>query len=424
MHHRTFWRAVSCPAGPYGWPPLVLVAILFFIIGFVTWLNGPLISFVKIAFSLDDISAFLIPFVFYISYFLFAIPAGRIVTKHGLRQSLIYALSIMTAGMIVTGQFMKAASYPGTLCGFLILGSGLALLQVAVNPYISFLGPVDRAAQRIAIMGICNKIGGILAPVALAAFAMPHIGNLPFLKSNSLVQKQFISTIYWPYIGMATLLALTTLYIKFSSLPDIKTPFSNDKEINAPMKFNATLWFGVMAMFLYVGVEVLAGDAIGTYASGFHIPLNISSLFTSVTLVCMLCGYLAGLICVPRIFSQERALVLSCFTGSVLSLLAYMTHGYLSVACIALLGFSNSMIFPSLFPTVLNSTQNKTSFVSALLVMAYCGGGILPQCFVWLKSIIGFQAAFSTLSCICYFIISLFILCFSKKPHHKLLMAK
>lgn len=412
MHNRTFWRAVSCPAGPYGWLPLILVAILFFIIGFVTWLNGPLISFVKIAFSLDDISAFLVPFVFYISYFLFAIPAGKIVTKQGLRQSLIYALSIMTAGMIVTGQFMKAASYPGTLCGFLILGSGLALLQVAVNPYISFLGPIDRAAQRIAIMGICNKVGGILAPVALAAFAMPHIESLQSSYRNLVLQKQFISTLYWPYIGMAVLLALTTLYIKFSSLPDIKTPLS--KECNTPTKFNPTLWFGVISMFLYVGVEVLAGDAIGTYASGFHIPLNISSLFTSATLVCMLCGYLVGLICVPRFLPQERALLLSCFTGATLSILAYMTHGYLSVACIALLGFSNSMIFPSLFPTILNSTQNKTSFVSALLVMAYCGGGILPQCFVWLKPAIGFQAAFSTLACICYFVISLFILCFSK----------
>lgn len=417
MHNRTFWRAVSCPAGPYGWLPLILVAILFFIIGFVTWLNGPLISFVKIVFSLDDTSAFLVPFVFYISYFLFAIPAGKIVTKQGLRQSLIYALSIMTAGMIVTGQFMKAASYPGTLCGFLILGSGLALLQVAVNPYISFLGPIDRAAQRIAIMGICNKVGGILAPVALAAFAMPHIESLQSSYRNPALQQQFISALYWPYIGMAALLALTTLYIKFSRLPDIKTPLSNDKECNIPTKFNPTLWFGVIAMFLYVGVEVLAGDAIGTYASGFHIPLNISSLFTSATLVCMLCGYLAGLICVPRFLSQERALLLSCFAGSTLSVLAYMAHGYVSVACIAFLGFSNAMIFPSLFPTVLNSTQNKTSFVSALLVMAYCGGGIVPQCFVWLKSIIGFQAAFSVLSCACYFVISLFILFFSKKSH-------
>lgn len=418
MHNRTLWRAVSCPAGPYGWLPLILVAILFFIIGFVTWLNGPLISFVKIAFSLDDISAFLVPFVFYISYFLFGIPAGKIVTKQGLRQSLIYALSIMTVGMIVTGQFMKASSYPGALCGFLILGSGLALLQVAVNPYISFLGPTDRAAQRIAIMGICNKVGGILAPVALAGFAMPHIGQLPLTHSNPFLQKQFISTIYWPYIGMAALLALTTLYIKFSNLPDIKISDSSRTETSIPTKSNPTLWFGVMAMFLYVGVEVLAGDAIGTYASGFDIPLEISSFFTSATLVCMLCGYLVGLVCVPRILSQERALLLSCLTGFALSFLAYMMDGYISVACIALLGFSNSMIFPSLFPTVLNSTQNKTSFVSALLVMAYCGGGILPQCFVWLKSIIGFQAAFSTLSCICYFIISLFILRFSKTHHN------
>ncbi|KDE21444.1 glucose/galactose transporter [Acetobacter aceti 1023] len=419
MHNRRPWHAVSCPAGSYGWLPFIAVAILFFIIGFVTWLNGPLISFMKIAFSLDDISAFLVPFIFYLSYFLFAIPASKIITRKGLRQSLIYALSIMIMGMLVTAQFIKALSYPGALFGFLILGSGLALLQVAVNPYVSFLGPANRAAQRIATMGICNKIGGILAPVTLASLAIPHVEKLEFtnnLQNSLALQQKFTSAIYWPYVGMAALLALAILYIRLSNLPDIKLS-DTKKSITEPYattQLPSAVWMGVMAMFLYVGIEVLAGDAIGTYASGFQIPVRISSLFTSATLVCMLCGYLLGLVCVPRVFSQERALMLSCIIGFGLSILAYITHGYVSVACIALLGFANSMIFPSLFPTVLKNAPNNASFVSALLVMAYCGGGILPQCFVWLKTIIGFQAAFSALSCLSYIGISMYILRFSQ----------
>lgn len=410
---------IPCPAGDYGWRPLVLSAVLFFVIGFVTWLNGPLISFVRVAFTLNDLAAFLVPLVFYFSYFLFSIPASLSVTRTGFKNGLVYALLTMAGGMALTGQCLHAGTYPGALGGFLVLGAGLALLQVAINPYVSFLGPDNRSAQRIAIMGICNKVGGILAPIALATLAMHHISDIS-LKLQTLtdpmarqaLQQNFLDAIYWPYVGMAFLLALTALWAARSSLPEIRTEFSKKYEFKTDflniLRTSLTLRtiLGTGAMFFYVGVEVLCGDAVGTYAQGFGISLDQTKFFTALTLFFMLCGYVSGLVLSPRFITQERYLPLSCLCGGLLSLGAWATYGYTSVLCVTLLGFANSMIFPALFPIALKGSGRHAAQVSAFLVMAYCGGGIMPQIFVVLKHFVGFQTSFSFLALLSYGLIA------------------
>ena len=423
---------MPCPAGAYGWRPLVLSAVLFFIIGFVTWLNGPLISFVRVAFSLNDLAAFLVPLVFYCSYVLFSIPASLSVMRIGFKNGLVCALLVMASGMALAGQCLHAGSYPGALVGFLVLGAGLAVLQVAINPYVSFLGPDNRSAQRIAIMGICNKLGGIVAPIALATLAMRHIADmaatLPTLADPARrlsVRQAFLHAIYWPYMGMAFLLALTAIWAARSSLPDIQTDFCTDtkkeKRFIAVLASSLTrrTLLGAGAMFFYVGVEVLCGDAVGTYAQGFGISLDQTRFFTSLTLFSMLCGYVCGLVLSPRFISQERYLVVSCLGGGLLGMAAWATDGYVSVACVTLLGFANSMIFPSLFPLALKGAGRHTAQVSAFLVMAYCGGGIVPQFFVLLKPFLGFQAAFAGLALLSYGLIATYACHFMGDTHNK-----
>lgn len=423
---------IPCPAGAYGWRPLVLCAVLFFTIGFVTWLNGPLISFVRVAFALNDLTAFLVPLVFYCSYFLFSIPASLSVTRTGLKNGLVYALLIMAGGTAFAGQCLRNGSYPGALTGFLVLGAGLALLQVAINPYVSFLGPDNRSAQRIAMMGICNKLGGIVAPIALATLAMRHIADisatLPALTDPAqrrAVQQGFLNAVYWPYMGMAFLLTLTALWTARSSLPDI--PINFEKTTDTKKYFTKTIsksltrrtLLGAGAMFCYVGVEVLCGDAIGTYAQGFGISLDHTKFFTSFTLFSMLCGYVCGLVLSPRFITQERYLGLSCLCGGLLSLGAWATGGYTSVLCVTLLGFANSMIFPSLFPLALKGSGRYTAQVSAFLVMAYCGGGFVPQFFVLLKPFMGFQAAFASLALLSYGVIAAYAHHFTNRDFNK-----
>ena len=216
----------ACPAGSFGWGPLVCMAGLFFVIGFATWLNGPLIPFVQVAFSLDDVSAFLVPLVFYIAYVVFALPAGHLATRQGPHRTLPLALGSMALGMAITGGGLHAGLYPLALTGLLTLGGGLALLQVAVNPYVTLLGPHARAAQRIAIMGVCNKLGGIVAPLVLAGLAMhtmdglaASLTNAPDAATRTALRAQALDTLAWPYLGMAGVLATAALGMARAHLP-------------------------------------------------------------------------------------------------------------------------------------------------------------------------------------------------------------
>src|SRR5215471_16999016 len=168
-------QAMPAARGALG--PVVIIGALFFIFGFVTWLNGPLITFVKLAFDLDDVNAFLVPMAFYLSYFFLALPASWILRSTGMKRGMAMGLFVMALGALAFGQFATMRVYPGALTGLFVIGAGLSLLQTASNPYISILGPIDAAAQRIAIMGICNKVGGFIAPYALGALVLAGIGE-------------------------------------------------------------------------------------------------------------------------------------------------------------------------------------------------------------------------------------------------------
>ena len=157
---------------------IAIVGALFFIFGFVTWLNGPLIQFAKLAFDVSDSRAFLIPFAFYISYFCLALPSSAMLLKTGMKKGIALGLFAMAVGAVVFGQYTTDRVYAGAVTGIFVIGAGLAILQTASNPYISILGPIEGAAQRIAIMGICNKVAGILAPIVLGALVLHGMDNL------------------------------------------------------------------------------------------------------------------------------------------------------------------------------------------------------------------------------------------------------
>jgi len=385
------------------WKPIAMIGFLFFVIGFVTWLNGPLISFVKVAFELDDVNAFLVPMVFYISYLVLALPASAILRRTGMKRGLAVALLVMALGTYLFGQFVSLRIYGGALAGLFVIGAGLSLLQTAINPYISIIGPIEGAARRIALMGICNKFAGLLAPLVLGTLVLRDIGGVadrvahatdPAVREGLL--SGFAHAIYLPYVGMALLLVLAALFIALSSLPDIDPKESNPAAAVPSGRWPSApnLWFGILCLFLYVGAEVMAGDAIGTYGSGFHLPLDQTKFFTSFTLAAMVVGYVTGFLLTPRYVSQERYLAVSAGLGIVLSTCALVTHGYLSVLCVAALGFANAMMWPAIFPLAIRGLGARTETGSALLIMGICGGAIVPQLFVHLKQVLDFQFVF------------------------------
>lgn len=404
---------------------IAIIGALFFIFGFVTWLNGPLISFAKLAFDVSDALAFLIPSAFYISYFCLALPASFILKRTGMKKGMALGLFVMAVGAAVFGEYTTQRWYPGAVGGIFVIGGGLAILQTAVNPYISILGPIEGAAQRIAVMGICNKLAGVFAPIVLGALVLHGMGDLSAQVASAdaatkdTLLNEFASRVHGPYLAMAGLLALLAVGILFSPLPEIRA-----EQVNATRSDGSTgprtslfqfphVWLGALCIFVYVGVEVMAGDAIGTYGQGFGLPLDETKFFTSLTLGGMLLGYIVGLIAIPRFISQERYLGYSAILGVLLAIGAFLTHGYVSVGFVAALGFANAMMWPAIFPLAIHGLGRLTEYGSALLIMGIAGGAVIPQAFVLLKQHYDFQLVFALLMVPCY----LYILYFAQRGH-------
>jgi glucose/galactose transporter len=386
---------------------------LYFIIGFFTWLNGPLITFVRLAFDLDDVNSFLVLMVFYLSYFVLALPASWILKLTGLKKGLSVALTVMAVGAAMFGEFATRRWYPGALTGLFVIGGGLALLQTAINPYVSILGPIDGAARRIALMGICNKAAGIAAPLVIGALVLGGIGDLAATlqgttgPARAALLDGFAAKIHAPYLVMAAILLVAAVGVLRSPLPDLQVAEANPDDDGAVEGGRSIfsfphLWLGVLCLFVYVGVEVMAGDAIGAYGRAFGLPLDQTKFFTAFTLAAMLAGYLAGLVFTPKIVSQAAYLRASAVMGLVLVGGAFLTKGYVSVGFVAALGFANAMMWPAIFPLAIRGLGKATETGSALLIMGIAGGAIIPQAFAVLKQHLDFQAVFAGLMAPCY----------------------
>jgi glucose/galactose transporter len=341
-----------------------------------------------------------------------------------MKRGMALGLFIMACGAVLFGHFTTARIYGGALVGLFVIGSGLALLQTAANPYVSILGPIASAARRIAFMGVCNKFAGLLAPLVFGALVLSgldefagRVSAAPTPEARAGLLDAFAAQVYSPYMLMAALLAGLALYILKSSLPDVDPGTSNAQlqlsDESKSILAYPHLWLGVVAIFAYVGIEVLAADAIGVYGEGFGLPLSDTRLFTSYTLAAMLLGYLAGLAAIPAYISQERYLALSAALGVLLCLGALATSGPVSVAFIAALGFANAMMWPAIFPLAIKGLGHHTETGSALLVMAIAGGAIIPWIFAILKQHIDFQLAYVALAVPSY----LYLLFFGLRGH-------
>jgi len=210
-------------------------------------------------------------------------------------------------------------------------------------------------------------------------------------------------------------LAALGVWIVRSPLPEVRSSEANAAGAGGRDSLRAYphLWLGVLCLFVYVGVEVMAGDAIGTYGRGFGLPPDSTKLFTSFTLFAMLVGYVCGLILIPRFVSQQRYLAISAVLGVVFALCAYATRGYVSVGFVAALGFANAMMWPAIFPLAIKGLGRLTEIGSALLIMGIAGGALIPQAFAILRQHHDFQLAFAALMLPCY----LYILFYAVKGH-------
>ena len=380
--------------------PLLIVGALFFILGFVTWLNGLLIPYLKTACELTNFQALFVAFAFYISFTLMALPSSWILKNIGFKNGMSLGLFIMGIGALVFIPAANTRDFSFFLTGLFVLGTGIALLQTAVNPYVTILGPMESAAKRISIMGIANKVAGVIAPLALAYFIVRE-GDDEMIKSLETVDiatktqllDEMAHRVIVPYIFMAGVLFILALVIRFINLPDINTEEENnsEKEIGNDEKSSVFqfpyLILGVITLFFYVGVEVIAGDTIIRYGESMGIELSKAKVFTSYTLSAMLVGYVIGILLIPKYLSQKKALQISAILGVVFSLGAIFTTGFTSVFFIAILGLANALVWPAVWPLAIHGLGKFINTGSALLIMAISGGAILPLLWGWLADL-------------------------------------
>jgi MFS family permease len=350
--------------------PLMIIGILFFVFGFITWVNSVLIAFFKDAFQLNNFDSLLVTFAFFISYFVMAIPSSWVLAKTGFKRGMSLGLLSMAIGTLLFIPAAKMANYPMFLLGLFVIGTGLALLQTASNPYVTILGPSESAAKRISVMGICNKVAGILSQFIFGGLFL----------SNGLVGNEKLNTVITPYGIMTIILIALAIWVWFSSLPEVEA--EEIKQQNDTVKESVwsypNLVLGLVAFFLYVGVEVIAGDTIINYGVSQGFDKDVAKIFTTYTLYGMLAGYIVGILFIPKYLSQQKALNYSAILGIVFSIGAIVFTGFTSVLCLALLGLANALMWPALWPLAIKGLGKFTKLGSALIIMMISGGALLP----------------------------------------------
>ncbi|MBN9385623.1 MAG: sugar MFS transporter [Chitinophagaceae bacterium] len=411
-------QTITTPAmvGRRGNSAIFIIGGLFFIFGFITWLNSVLIPFLKLTCELSsDVQAFFVTFAFYMSYFCLGLPSSYILKRTGFKNGMALGLLVMAIGSLVFVPAAQSRSFPLFLVGLFVQGAGLTLLQTASNPYISILGPIESAAKRISIMGVCNKVAGALSPLILGAIVLEGASKLEeqVKTAASIAEKEQLlnemgSKIILPYIVMAVALFLLSWMIKRSSLPEIEMDGgsnASETQMNKTSVFQYPhLVLGFICLFLYVGVEVMAGDAIGIYGRSMGMSLDTTRYFGSCTLAAMLAGYVIGIFTIPKYLSQQNGLKISAIAGIIFTICAQVSSGYVSISFIALLGLANALMWPAIFPLAIDGLGKFTKTGAGLLVMGIAGGALLPLLYGTLKvkPAIGNSLAFFICMLPCY----------------------
>ncbi len=367
--------------------PIIIIAGLFFIFGFVTWINGALIPFMKTINELTDAQSYFVATASYISFVVMALPASYILKKIGYRKGMSLGLIVMAIGALIFIPAAGARTYWVFLSGIFVQGIGMTLLQTAANPYITILGPIESGAKRIAIMGIANKVAGALGSLIFATILLSGIGEIKEKLSIVSVEEKtqlldkMADSVVTPYLIMAGVLFLLGLLIRKAPLPHVEAAPIDDTDEGETTKTSIFqfphLWLGVLTLFVYVGAEVVAGDTIIAYGHSLGLGERANS-FTTYTLMAMVATYALGVFLIPKYISQGKALRISAALGMIFTLCVLFTTGFTSVLFVAALGIANALVWPAVWPLTLKGLGKFTKTASALLIMAISGGAIFP----------------------------------------------
>lgn len=410
---------ISSPAGRKTYRiSLAILAGMFFMFGFVSWVNSILIPYFRISCELTHFESYFVAFAFYIAYFVMAVPSGILLKKVGFKRGIMYGFMLTSLGAFLFVPAALARQFEVFLVGLFAIGTGLAILQTAANPYVTIVGPIDSAAKRISIMGICNKVAGIISPLIFAAlilrsedaelFATIESGTLDAAAKGVLLD-DLIRRVIVPYAALGVILLLAGIGIRHSVLPEIDTDEQNASDEKAGCADKRSIFdypyllLGALAIFFHVGTQVIAIDTIINYADSMNINLLEAKAFPSYTLGCTMLGYLLGIFLIPKYVSQRNALVGCTVLGLALSLGVVLAdfdvtlfghRANASIFFLNALGFPNALIYAGIWPLSIRGLGRFTKTGSSLLIMGLCGNAILPLVYGHFAQLYGLRAGY------------------------------
>lgn len=394
---------------------ILIIGLMFFIIGFVSWINAILIPYFKIACELTNFQAYLVAFAFYISYFVMSVPSAFLLKRVGFKKGMMYAFWIMAVGAFLFIPAAYVRTYEIFLIGLFGLGAGLSVLQTAVNPYITVLGPKESAAQRISIMGICNKFAGILAPLIFAAVILKTSDSALFSQLDTMGEAEknaaldeLIRRVIVPYFCVGMVLIGLGLFVRYSPLPEINTEQESAEVATANSGKKTIFQFphlilGALAIFIHVGTQVIAIDTIIGYAQSMNIDLMEAKVFPSYTLAATICGYTLGIICIPRFISQVTVLRICTIMGALFTLSIIFARGEVtflghqsdvSIWFVVLLGLANSLVWAGIWPLALDGLGKFTKLGASIMIMGLCGNAIMPLFYGYFADVYDVRTAY------------------------------
>ena len=398
---------------------LAMVGCLFFVFGLVSWVNSILVPYFKVACDLQSgVQTYLVTFAFYIAYLVMTVPASFLLKKVGYKKGAMIGLFIMATGTLLFWPAALTRTYAMFLAALFVIGTSLAILQSVANPFVTIIGPHESAAKRISVMGICNKFAGIIAPLLFAAVVIrPEDKDIMAAVESGLLAgpakeaalDEMIKGVIPPYLVLTVFLAVFAVIFFKSPIRDIN-PDKDNKSVEGTQD-RSSVWaypylvLGVIALFCHLGSQQISIATIIEYAQSMGLDLDAAKVFPSYTLACILCGYLIGVVTIPKYISQQKALVVCTVTGLILSVLVLALPLKASIWCVVLLGIPNSLIYAGIWPLAIRGLGKWTTLGSSLLVMALCGNAILSLLYGLMTDYMSLQASYWLLiPCFAYMI--------------------
>jgi glucose/galactose transporter len=399
---------------------------MYFIFGFVSWINAILIPYFKIACELTNFESYLVAFAFYIAYLVMSMPGAFLLKKVGFKRGIMFGFFALSLGTLIFVPAALTRTYGIFLTGLFTMGTGLAILQTAANPYVTIIGPLDKAVQRMSIMGVCNKFAGIVSPLIFAAFTLKATDKelfaaLPAMAetARNLALDEMIRRVVLPYSCLSVLLFAVGLFIRYSVLPEINTEEESEELAAAHAGKHSVfqfpyLVFGAIALFLHVGTQVIAIDTIIGYATSMGMDLISAKAFPSYTLTATIIGYITGIFCIPRFISQTDSLRVCTIAGLLLSFCILFMPGHMmfkgheiaiSIWFVVLLGLPNALIYAGIWPLAIRNLGRFTKTGSSVLIMGLAGNAILPLVYGHFADQVGTRQAYWVLApCFLYLV--------------------